>query len=432
MSLKKLAINASIWSILQNVFMQSVRFLSNIVLTRLLLPEYFGVMQLVLVFNFGLQLLSDLGVRVSIIQNKNGDEKNFIRTAWSIQIIRGLVLWILGCILAAPFANFYGYSELKWLIPVACFDIVIRGLYSTNFFVLQKHLQMKYVANIRMLGQVAGTLSAIIIALLTHSVWALVISSLINSCVQLVLSHRLPGPKMKFTIDKAICQEIIRFGVWILISGVSTFFSKQLDRLFFGKILSADLLGMYGIAALIAQSVVNLFTNYSSTVLMPLYRKIVDQSHKELLRNIRKIRNLLHIAMLPPVFILVIWGVPICNWLYPKNFSEVGPILQILSLGIAFRIVSQTMRPIFFAYGDSFAITFIPFAKIIILGSLMYLGYEYYGFEGSLYAIALSDLFMYPIIAWLASRHKVWSPVLDLGYLALCVLVGVISGVINF
>lgn len=81
---------------------QVMRLLSNLALTRLLFPEAFGLMALMQTFMIGLQMFSDIGLRPSIIQNPRGEEPDFLNTAWTLQVARGVVLWLGACALAWP------------------------------------------------------------------------------------------------------------------------------------------------------------------------------------------------------------------------------------------------------------------------------------------------------------------------------------------
>jgi O-antigen/teichoic acid export membrane protein len=79
---------------------QAMRLASNLVLTRLLFPEAFGMMALVSVFIVGLTMFSDVGVGPSILQHRRGDDRDFLNTAWTVQVIRGGILWIMTLALA--------------------------------------------------------------------------------------------------------------------------------------------------------------------------------------------------------------------------------------------------------------------------------------------------------------------------------------------
>jgi O-antigen/teichoic acid export membrane protein len=105
-SLKTLAIRGAIWTIAGYGAGQLLRLGGNLVLTRLLEPKLFGLMTLVFVFITALHLFSDLGIGVSVIQNKRGDDPVFLNTAWTLQVVRGVFLWALrlvDCLACFPF-----------------------------------------------------------------------------------------------------------------------------------------------------------------------------------------------------------------------------------------------------------------------------------------------------------------------------------------
>ena len=95
MSLKQRALNAGFWSLAGYGFNQALRFGSNLLMTRLLVPEMFGVMTIAYVVMTGLAMFSDLGLRPSVVQSKRGSDPVFLNTAWATQILRGLLLGVL-------------------------------------------------------------------------------------------------------------------------------------------------------------------------------------------------------------------------------------------------------------------------------------------------------------------------------------------------
>ena len=72
-----------------------LRLVSNLVLTRILFPEAFGLMVLVQMVFAGASMLSDVGIKSAIVQDKRGDDPVFLNTAWAVQILRGLLIWLL-------------------------------------------------------------------------------------------------------------------------------------------------------------------------------------------------------------------------------------------------------------------------------------------------------------------------------------------------
>jgi O-antigen/teichoic acid export membrane protein len=99
-NLKKLAVRGSIYELAGFGASQVVRLFSNLILSRLLFPEAFGLAALIAIFNTGLVMLSDVGIEQSVVQNDRGDEESFLNTAWVLHITRGGLLWVLSCLLA--------------------------------------------------------------------------------------------------------------------------------------------------------------------------------------------------------------------------------------------------------------------------------------------------------------------------------------------
>ena len=132
------AMRGSVFTVLNFGGQNALRLASNLVLTRLLFPEAFGLMALVQVMLAGVQMLSDIGIRDKIIQDPKGDEPHVLNTAWVLQIIRGIFLWLVVVLLAAPVAGFYEAPELADLLPVAGIAAVAQGLSSTKVYAANK------------------------------------------------------------------------------------------------------------------------------------------------------------------------------------------------------------------------------------------------------------------------------------------------------
>src|ERR1700677_1656289 len=90
-----------------------MRFVGSIILTRLFAPELFGLMTLVTTILVGVNLFSHIGFEDNVIQNPSGDEEPFLNTVWTLQVIRGIGLWLVMLILAWPVAHFYE-PRLLW------------------------------------------------------------------------------------------------------------------------------------------------------------------------------------------------------------------------------------------------------------------------------------------------------------------------------
>src|SRR6185312_14719419 len=98
---------------------QLVRLATNVVLARLLAPEIFGVMFIVTSLRTGADLISDLGFGQNIVQNVNAEDPDFYNTAWTLQVLRGVLLWGACCALALPLAHIYDNPLFAAILPIA-------------------------------------------------------------------------------------------------------------------------------------------------------------------------------------------------------------------------------------------------------------------------------------------------------------------------
>ena len=118
-----------------------VRLASSIILTRAFCPRNsFGLMTLLMTIIVGLNLFSHIGFQDSVIQHSRGDDESFLNTAWTIQALRGVGLWLVMVIVAWPVAHFYD-QRLLWLLPFVGFGAIISGFRSPKLLSLSRHLR---------------------------------------------------------------------------------------------------------------------------------------------------------------------------------------------------------------------------------------------------------------------------------------------------
>lgn len=409
LSVKKLAIRGAIWTIIGFGASNLLRFGSNLILTRLLAPELFGLMALVYAFITGLHMFSDMGTGVSIIQNKRGDEPAFLNTAWTIQAIRGFVIWI-GCLFLAHFVAYvYQDSRFLWLLPVVGLNTVISGFNCTAIFTLNRHLSIKKIALFELSGQLIGTTVMITWAFFHRSVWALVVGNLMSSIYQLIMSYRLnEGKPNRFTWDRSAARELLSFGIWIFITTAITFFGEQADRLILGKVLINDLgetaglafLGVYGIALTFAELPRAVTAVLNGKVLMPAFSRIVDQPRPQIRAKLGRKRKFVLVLMAFGIALIVCLGDVIIKILYDDRYIQASWMLPILALGLWPRLMCNTNEALLFAIGRPQYTAAANLTRFLCTASGIYVGYALFGFPGAVIGIALNDLFYHLVINW--------------------------------
>lgn len=398
-SIKKLAIRGAIWTLAGYGASQILRFGSNLILTRLLVPELFGLMSLVYVFIAALHMFSDTGVGISIVQNKRGDEPAFLNTAWTIQVVRGVILWVVCVGLAYPASQFYNEPRIAWLLPIVGLTTVISGFTSTAIFTLNRHLSVKELAVFELSGQLVGTIVTIVWALYQPTVWALVASGLISTVYQVCFSYWVAKGKLNyFTWDKTAAHELLSFGAWIFLSTAMTFFGEQADRLILSKLLGFTLLGIYNIALTFADLPRAITIALSSKVVMPAFAKIADEPRPVIKGKLRNQRKRVLGIMALGLALLASFGDIIIETLYDQRYIDAAWMLPILTLGIWPRLLCNTNEPVLFSIGRPQYSTAANVSRFLCTAVGIWVGYSLIGIPGAIIGVALNDLCYYCVV----------------------------------
>ncbi|MDB9511486.1 oligosaccharide flippase family protein [Kamptonema animale CS-326] len=406
-SLKKLALRGAAWTIAGYGMSQILRFGSNVILARLLYPELFGLMALVNIFIIGLHLFSDIGIGPSIIQNRRGNEPDFLNTAWTLQIVRGCTLWFCCLLLAKPISLLYGEPQLFLLLPVVGLSTVISGFNSTSLYTLNRQMAIAKLAIFELGGQAVSIAAMITWAWFDKSIWALVVGTLVGSLIQLIWSHwlNLATPN-RWVWDREAASAIFSFGKWIFVSTAVTFLAEQSDRLMLGKMISFELLGVYGIAFIIADIPRQVVLAVSSKVLFPAFSQLAELPRPTFRAKILKNRQPILLAVALGVALLVSFGDFLILALYDSRYSNAAWMLPVLALGIWPRILTQTIDQVLFAIGKSYYPAYGCVLKFIFMVVGLPTGFYFGGMLGAIAVVALNDLPFYAAIVYGLEREE--------------------------
>lgn len=423
MTLKKRAIKSAGWTTIGYGISQVLRLVSNLVLTHFLTPEYFGLMAIVNVFMIGLAMFSDIGIGQSIIQSERANDRNFLNAAWTLKIIRGLVLWIF-CLLAAwPLSVFYNQPLLVWIIPIAGLASIIAAFNSTAEFTANRNLFLGRLTAIEIISQVLAILLMLALALIYPSVWVLVGGALFSVFVKMVLTHVwLTDFPDKFLWDPEAFRSMIKFGKWIFFSTLLSFFINSSGSLILGKFLSIGDLGLFTIGATLSKMIENIYQQIASKVIFPFYVHIKHLPVEQIRDKVFKIRLGIMAAFLPPLWIMVIFGQKIVDLLFDDRYHDSGWIFQVYSLGFIPMIISG-IGPFYLALGDSLTMLKLTIYKFTCLAILIVIGWWLKGSTGMIYAMALFTFPVYLADVYVQRKYSIWIGKLDvLGYLSSAII----------
>jgi O-antigen/teichoic acid export membrane protein len=413
-SLRRRIIGASSWVLSGHAVGQVLRLGSNLIMTRLLVPDMFGIMAVANVLIVGLALFSDLGLRQNIVQSRRGDDPHFLNTVWTVQIIRGVLIWLLALCLAIliylvakwwPDAGVYAEPVLPYVIGALSINAIIRGFESTKIATANRNLLMGLIVRIEILSQLAGIVLMIIWAMIDRTIWALVIGSFLASITRVLLSHfALPGVSNKLQWDKNAIRDIIEFGKWVFLSSILTFLFRNGDRLILGGLISAKTLGVYSIAFLIVGAAQMVFAKLGRSVVFPaLSIRYREQGSKT--KNIYyKFRLLQDSAISFLVGFMVVAGGVIIEILYDDRYLEAGPMLQVLSLVLFFQRYALADN-CYLAMGRPNLLAYLNIMRMVLLYTIVPAGFYFYALDGALWGIVLSYFSSIPASLYLKAKY---------------------------
>jgi O-antigen/teichoic acid export membrane protein len=420
-SLRRRALQAGAWTVGQHVFEIVTRLISNLIMTRLLFPEAFGVVAAALSLITGLTLVSDFGLHAVIIQSPRGDQEDFLRSAWTFQLWRGLLLWIALCVLCAmlsipwvhdliPARSVFADPSFPFISATLGTTLILAGATSTVLSRSARHLDFRAIVAIDIACRVLSVAIMWAWAFLVPSVWALVAGMLVGSTLRLVLSHMiLPGPRMAFRWEKDHIHEIIRFGKWIAVSTAGTFVSQQIDVILLGILLPGPTFGVYVIAKMLVDTAEGLLGRLESTLALPILSEAARKRPQDLRDQYYRFRLPIELAAASFSGILFAGGDFVVHFLYDQRYAEAGLIVQILAIGLAI-FPCSLIRSAFTVTGDTHIGAAVSAVQAVSMLVCMIGGFFLAGPLGAVTGLAVHRITPSMMILFLASRRHWISP----------------------
>ncbi|MEP2530304.1 oligosaccharide flippase family protein [Shimia sp.] len=412
---------------------QAMRLASNLILTRLLFPEAFGLMSLVWVFLQGLSNFSDMGVSQSILQSKRGEDKDFLDTAWTIQVLRGLILWMATWALAAPVAEFYNAPELRELLPVVGLTLFIMGLIPTKRDSANRKLILGRITAIDLSAQFFGLCVGVLIAWITRSVWALVFSAMAANLMQLFLYNVfLPGALNKPRWDRPSASELIHFGKWIFLSTAAGFMLSQGDKIVLGKYLSLGALGVYNIGYFLASFPLLLGGMVVRRIMIPIYREKPPGDNAANFAALGRMRMMLSGGLFALLFVFAMFGACLVWLLYDPRYELAGGVVVLLALMQIPQLIALTYDNAALAAGDSRGFFIAAATRACLVMTGLILGASHAGLTGALVGQGLAMIVAYPVVVRLARAHGAWDARHDMVFWAIGIAITALAAWFNW
>ena len=376
-------------------------FGSKVILTRLLVPQEMGLMVMIISLTALFEVLTEVGIKQSVIQHKNGAEPEYLNMAWWFQGLRGIGLYAVAFIVAPWLCEFYFHSrpevlarysieELATLIRVAFLSILFNGFISPKAYVLAKKFRFVRAVVITQGGFVLGAIVTIILAFVMRNVWAIVIGFAVTGFTRCLMSYALCPFMPRFSYHRESFQGLYRFARGMLGLPVLTYIAFNIDVLVAGKFISTSLVGMYGMALVLARAPQDLFNRIITPLLLPAFAEKQD-SKTALCKGILRITKVTTLLGIPLVTLAILYSRTILSFVYGEKYLVVAVPFSLLCVYVLLIIQGTTLGNVFFGIGQPEKHRFFIGSCAITLMILIYPAVKMFGLTGAASAVLLAN-----------------------------------------
>jgi O-antigen/teichoic acid export membrane protein len=424
-SLKDRFVRAGSWTVAAYGGTLCLRLASSLVMTRLLAPEAFGLMAIVMTIGIVAALLSDIGIRQAVVHSAHGDDPRMLDTAWTMQIVRGLLIWGSCCLIALGLYvarlggwltgdSIYASPLLPPLLALGTATSLITGFESTKRYTADRRIEQKRVVLIELGAMFVGISTMIVIGAFTGSVWSIVIGSFITSGCSVLLGHLwLDGRANRLHWDRAYARQIFSYGKWIFLSSLMYVLAVQGDKLLLGGWLTPAALGCYAIGQNLAQILEHAVGRVFTQVAAPAFGDVVRSSPERLREVYLRLRLPFDLIFVTSAGLLFAVGPWLVGLMYDPRYAEAGAILQVLSCALLFARYGASTSA-YLALQAPHAQAVINVVRMVSFFTVVPLAYSAFGIQGAYWAIALHAAAIMPVV-WhydrrfglLSWRHEV-------------------------
>lgn len=326
-NLKNKVMSALLWKFAERIAAQLVTFIVSIVLARLLSPDDYGAIALVMIFITIANVFVVNGFGSALIQKKNTDNVDF-SSVFYFNIAFSIFLYFLLFITSPYIATFYSMEILSPVLRVLGLRIIVAGVNSVQQAYVSRNMLFKRFFWSTLFGTLLSGIVGIAMAYSGYGIWALVAQYLTNTSVDTIVLWFTVKWRPDFVFSLKRMKIMFKYGWKLLCSGLLDTGYSQLRSLLIGKMYSPSDLAFYDKGNQYPSLVVNNINASISSVLFPAISQEQDNKVKVKMMTQRAIRTSSYI-MWPMMVGLGIIAKPLISLMLTDKWLPCVPYLQI-------------------------------------------------------------------------------------------------------
>lgn len=312
---------------------EAIFFLSSVVISRLLLPEEFGVIAIMAIFYNFLARFTDMGVSETFIREVS--ETDILKNIQILFLIIGLITSAIMVAISYPLSVFFDQEALLPLGLTYAFVLLLYAFPKAMIAHLRKEKQLTLIAKVELMAVVIQVLISIALAWIGFSYWSLVIPHIFAPFFYYFFYRRYVRIPFEFSFFKLrIAWHKARSMVYAYGSlNFIQYWEKTIDNLWIGKFYGEATLGLYNRAYMLMSMPANLVVGHVNNILLPL---VANESLSE--RTIKQemicFIKLISAMLAFPAVIFILFPVDLSVFLWGENWVQVGKYLGVLSIAL--------------------------------------------------------------------------------------------------
>ncbi len=319
---------------LERFSVYGVQFILQIVLARLLSPEEYGVLSLMIIFTTLANVFIQNGFNTALIQNKDVSDRDYSSVFWVSLGITGIIYIVL--FFTAPIiAAFYNMPDLVVPFRVLALMLFPGALNSIQLAKVSREMNFKLVFRGNLTATIISGVAGVILAYMGAGLWALVLQTLLNTVVVCIVMWFTVKWRPRLVCNLSRIKVLFSFGWKLLVSGLLDTLYQDLRSLVIGKKYDSATLGYYNRGKQFPQILINAVNGAIQSVMLPAMAEKQDEKAqvKMLMRN--SITMSAYI-LLPMMAGLLGIATPLVKLLLTDKWLPCVPYMQIYCFTLAF------------------------------------------------------------------------------------------------
>lgn len=394
-SIEEQTVMSGAWMGAMNVAGRGLQIVMVIILARLLDPTDFGLLGIALLVLSGLNKFSKLGLNAAVIQNKDENVDRYMNTMWLLQLGRGAVLAVVMLAAAPLIASVFNEPKAAEIVQVLALSPVLVAVRNPAIVYFKKNMNFHMEFLYNMSGDVMRFIVSVGWALVSPTVWALVVGLLAARFVRVIFSYVANDYRPWPEWNREYASELIDYGKWVTGNSILYFLYSEGDDAVVGWLLTSTMLGFYQTAYRLSNAPATEVTQVVTSVMFPAFSTLQEDGAAMREAYYRMLQITMFVACPVAFGIAAVADVFIQTFMGEK-WMPMATVMKLLAAYGLMRALGKTMGPLWKAIGRPDYITKLSALRVAILAVLVVPATTRYGIEGT--ALLISSVYLFPML----------------------------------